>query len=185
MRRRNVGRMECWKVCAFAVSLSIIPTFQLSAQDTTRTQDTSHIVLPPTRCITAFGRWARSGVPSSCRMGPGRDRPAGDGCDICGVEGRDGDDDAQGAAGSELPQGDSLAEPGPQRQDSAGLARPVDLQSICSRARRRTSRGTCAISLPISKYARSPTHRDHRPAAPHRRAVTPRRSACSIPASAG
>ena len=44
--RRNVGRMECWKVCALAFSLSIIPTFQLSAQDTTRAQDTSHIILP-------------------------------------------------------------------------------------------------------------------------------------------
>ncbi|MEX2157268.1 MAG: hypothetical protein WD773_10560 [Gemmatimonadales bacterium] len=28
--------MDCWKVCAFAITLSIIPTFQLSAQDTTR-----------------------------------------------------------------------------------------------------------------------------------------------------
>lgn len=38
--RRNVGRLECWKVVALAIALSNLPTFQLSAQDTTR------IVLP-------------------------------------------------------------------------------------------------------------------------------------------
>jgi len=38
--RRNVGRLECWKVVALAIALSNLPTLQLSAQDTT------HIVLP-------------------------------------------------------------------------------------------------------------------------------------------
>jgi hypothetical protein len=38
--------MECWKVCVFAITLSIIPTFRLSAQDTTRAIDTTRIILP-------------------------------------------------------------------------------------------------------------------------------------------
>ena len=37
---------ERWNVVAVAAFLSIIPSFHLSAQDTTRTRDTSHITLP-------------------------------------------------------------------------------------------------------------------------------------------
>ncbi|HEV8511603.1 MAG TPA: hypothetical protein VGQ48_14210 [Gemmatimonadales bacterium] len=37
---------ERWNVVALATCLSIIPSFQLSAQDTTRAIDTSRIVLP-------------------------------------------------------------------------------------------------------------------------------------------
>jgi len=37
---------ERWNVVAVAAFLCIIPSFHLSAQDTTRTRDTSHIVLP-------------------------------------------------------------------------------------------------------------------------------------------
>ena len=44
--RRNVGRLECWKVAALAVLLSNLPTFQLSAQDTTLVPDTAHLVFP-------------------------------------------------------------------------------------------------------------------------------------------
>lgn len=43
--RRNVGRLERWTVIGAIVLLSNIPTFQLSAQDTTRT-DTTRLVLP-------------------------------------------------------------------------------------------------------------------------------------------
>jgi len=43
---KNDGMRERWNVVALAVFLSIIPSFHLSAQDTTRTRDTSHIVLP-------------------------------------------------------------------------------------------------------------------------------------------
>ncbi len=38
--RANVGRLECWKVVALAITLSNLPTVQLSAQDTVR------IILP-------------------------------------------------------------------------------------------------------------------------------------------
>ncbi|HEX9292508.1 MAG TPA: hypothetical protein VF873_02380 [Gemmatimonadales bacterium] len=44
--RRKVGRLEGWKVVAVAITLSNIPTFQLSAQDTTHVRDTTHITLP-------------------------------------------------------------------------------------------------------------------------------------------
>ncbi|HXG96468.1 MAG TPA: hypothetical protein VNJ06_05065 [Gemmatimonadales bacterium] len=43
---RNDGMRERWNVVAVAAFLSIIPSFHLSAQDTTRTRDTSHITLP-------------------------------------------------------------------------------------------------------------------------------------------
>ena len=44
---KNDGMRERWNVVALAAFLSIIPSFHLSAQDTTSTRDTSHLVLPP------------------------------------------------------------------------------------------------------------------------------------------
>jgi hypothetical protein len=45
--RWNDGTMERWKVIALAMTLSIIPSFPLSAQDTTAAlPDTGHIILP-------------------------------------------------------------------------------------------------------------------------------------------
>jgi hypothetical protein len=61
--RKNVGMLECWNVCALMVALSIIPTFQLSAQDTTSARDTSHIILPADtmhRGVRPMGAFLRS-----------------------------------------------------------------------------------------------------------------------------
>src|SRR5256885_4431071 len=60
---RKVGRLECWKVVALATALSNLPTFQLSAQDTTSTRATSRIILPADtmhRGVRPMGAFLRS-----------------------------------------------------------------------------------------------------------------------------
>ena len=44
--RRGSGRLERWKVFVLVATLSILPTFQLSAQDTTHVRDTTRLVFP-------------------------------------------------------------------------------------------------------------------------------------------
>jgi len=112
--------LEGWNVGRCARSRSHFPSFQhsnflLRIPPELKIRATSFS--PPTRCITAFGRWARSGVPSSCPDGARRVT----GRQVTGATfvawRRDGDDDAQAQAGSELPQGDSLADLGLKRQE--------------------------------------------------------------------
>ena len=60
---RKVGRLECWKVVALATALSNLPTFPLSAQDTTSTRGTSRIILPADtmhRGVRPMGAFLRS-----------------------------------------------------------------------------------------------------------------------------
>lgn len=56
---------EGWNVVALAACLSIIPSFHLSAQDTTATRDTNRIVLPTDtirRSVKPMGAFLRSFV---------------------------------------------------------------------------------------------------------------------------
>jgi len=61
--KRTVRTLDGWKVFAMAIALSNLPTFQLSAQDTTGTRDTSRIVLPADtihRGVRPMGAFLRS-----------------------------------------------------------------------------------------------------------------------------
>jgi hypothetical protein len=63
--RWNVGRWDGWKVAVFVLAFCNRPTFQLSAQDTTSTRDTSRIVLPADtmrRGVRPMGAFLRSFV---------------------------------------------------------------------------------------------------------------------------
>src|SRR5439155_11421144 len=60
---KNDGMRERWNVVALAAFLSIIPSFHLSAQDTTRTRDTTQLILPADtmhRGVRPMGAFLRS-----------------------------------------------------------------------------------------------------------------------------